>query len=425
MDKHGSSGRLGGRETQPPSSRQKSRSVCTGVRSLQRASKHVYQIAFSFRGVECRELLSLDESKANDKYCERLRSEIVRRIDIGTFNYLEYFPESKRAAVFGLITKKLSGKVGPALKAYKTRSEKVHTHSTYDGYRKSIDNVLIPWCGEFYFHELTPSVIRNWIQEQDTSLKRITNNLLPLRAVMEDAVTDGAIEFNPFDRVKASKLVSPEQREKEEDPDPYTEEELIKILGNIPLNDRWVFQAWAYTGVRTGEQIGVRWDTVDLNAGTVAIVGTTTLGKDKDSTKTKAGKRQFELLPAAREAYGQMRARTQLQGGRVFINARSTLKDKRWNYKRLAAIWKRAHKETQIRYRNPYHLRHTFASNLLTQGENPSFIAKLLGHKNAEMVLRVYAVWIEKGEALGFNRPPLTYGMRRLWDSVGNAIVAA
>lgn len=53
----------------------------------------------------------------------------------------------------------------------------------------------------------------------------------------------------------------------------------------------------------------------------------------------------------------------------------------------------------------------TFASQLLSQGENPAFIAKLLGHKNADMVLRVYGRWISEGEALGFDRPPRRFGM--------------
>ena len=35
----------------------------------------------------------------------------------------------------------------------------------------------------------------------------------------------------------------------------------------------------------------------------------------------------------------------------------------------------------EVAARNPYQLRHTFASQHLSQGENIAYIAKLLGHK--------------------------------------------
>jgi integrase len=55
-------------------------------------------------------------------------------------------------------------------------------------------------------------------------------------------------------------------------------------------------------------------------------------------------------------------------------------------------------------------MRHTFASHLLSQGENPAYIAKLLGHKSTEMVTRHYGRWVEQGAELGFDRPPARYG---------------
>lgn len=55
-------------------------------------------------------------------------------------------------------------------------------------------------------------------------------------------------------------------------------------------------------------------------------------------------------------------------------------------------------------------MRHTFASNLPSQGENPAYIAKLLGHKTTEMVMRHYGCCVEQGVALGVDRPPARNG---------------
>ncbi|WP_225781639.1 hypothetical protein [Xenophilus sp. Marseille-Q4582] len=50
----------------------------------------------------------------------------------------------------------------------------------------------------------------------------------------------------------------------------------------------------------------------------------------------------------------------------------------------------------------------------MSEGENPAYIAKLLGHKNTEMVIRNYARWVDQGAALGFERPAARYGRESL-----------
>ncbi len=187
------------------------------------------------------------------------------------------------------------------------------------------------------------------------------------------------------------------------------------LLARLVLPDRLAFQLWAYTGMRTGELVALRWPRVDLQAGTIRITETTTERKDKDRPKTKAGARTIPLLPAAREALELMRQYTLLAGDRVTVNPRSTRDDKAWDDKRLAQVWKAAHAGTGISYRNPYQLRHSFASNLLSEGENIALISRLLGHATVEMTIRHYARWIAQGESLGFDRPPRRYGMTRLW----------
>lgn len=101
-------------------------------------------------------------------------------------------------------------------------------------------------------------------------------------------------------------------------------------------------------------------------------------------------RRTIPLLPAALEALQALRQHTQLAADRVTVNPRSRRDDKAWDTNKLADVWDRAHKGTGVALRNPYQLRHTFASQLLSQGENPALIAKLLGHKTIEMVTRTY-----------------------------------
>jgi integrase len=386
-----------------------------GITAITRAGgKQVYQIAFSYRGVQCRETLALTHSKAHEAFCGRRRTEVILAIERGTFDYGEFFPDSPRAAVFGQRVNK-STTIKSLLEAYRDRTEKTLELSTWNSYRRAIDNILIPWCGDMMVSAFGPSDLRAWTSLQSVGLKRIRNILLPLRAIFNEAVEDGIIASNPMAAVQIAKLVAIEKRVSDYEPQPYSVAELRVLLAALPEPVRWAFQLWAFTGMRTGELIGLRWPRVDLEAKTIKVTETTTEGADKPRAKTRAGIRTIPLLPAALEAIQNLRAWTQTGGDRVAANVNGRLEDQRWGANQLALEWAKAHKGTGIAKRNPYQLRHTFASQLLSQGENPAHIARLLGHKTIEMVTRSYGRWVSEGEQLGFDRPPRRYGMEPLW----------
>lgn len=387
----------------------------SGVTAITRAGgKQVYRLAFQFRGVQCREIVALAHTKANATYCARLKAEIDGQIEKGTFVYSDHFPDSARAAIFGHGGK--SRTIRKALEAYRDRTKATMELSTWNPYRRDIDNILVPWCGAMRISAFRATDLRTWVGLQTVGLKRIRNILLPLRAVFNEALEDGEIAVNPLAAVKIAKLVPLDKRTSEYEPQPYTVGELHTLLAALPEPERWAFQLWAYTGLRTGELIGLRWPRIDLEAKTLRVSETTTEGIDKPRAKTKAGLRTIPLLPAALEAILAMREHTQICGDRFTVNPRGRREDKRWDANKLASVWDRAHRGTGIARRNPYQLRHTFASQLLSQGENAAYIAKLLGHKNIDMVIRTYGRWVSEGEQLGFDRPPRRYGMKPLWE---------
>ncbi len=52
--------------------------------------------------------------------------------------------------------------------------------------------------------------------------------------------------------------------------------------------------------------------------------------------------------------------------------------------------WQPLLKRAEVRYRRPYQLRHTFASTMISSGENIHWVARQFGHKDVTMVLRTY-----------------------------------
>lgn len=393
--------------------------MTSGVTAITRdGGKQVYRIAFSYRGVQCREIVALTHSKANETYCRRLRDEVLGKIERNDFRYADYFPDSKRASTFDARGAGKRRLLKDALEAYRDRVQATFTPSTFAQTRKAVDNTLVPWCGNVAIGDFRPAAIREWVPLQTCSLKRLRNVLLPLRAVLAEAVHDEIIDSNPFDRINLAKLLPEAQRRSTFEPQPYTVDELRRLLQAMPEPTRYAFQLWAFTGLRTGELIGLRWPRVDLQGGTIKVMETTVDRKDKATPKTPSGVRTITLLPAAREALERLHAAAKPGQVRVAVNPRSWLKDPAWDDRTLARAWAEAHTAAEIAYRNPYQLRHTFASNLLSQGDAPAYIARLLGHKTVEMVIRVYARWVAQGEAIGTGaapKPSERYGAAPLW----------
>ncbi|MDR2401485.1 MAG: tyrosine-type recombinase/integrase, partial [Deferribacteraceae bacterium] len=66
--------------------------------------------------------------------------------------------------------------------------------------------------------------------------------------------------------------------------------------------------------------------------------------------------------------------------------------------------WRPTLKRLNINYRQPYHMRHTFACQSIAAGEDLNWIKKMLGHETLEMLLRTYGNWLIKREGRAGNK---------------------
>lgn len=362
--------------------------------SSYKSGRQAIRLSFTFRGVRCRETLPLEPTKQNLRYADGLLAEINARISRGDFRYTDYFPESDNARKFGHQVSRLT--VGQALLEWIDDAEKTKAHSTWRAYRTAVRTWLVPHLGEIRVTDLRPAHIRDLVRAMPGSLKTITNRLLPLRGALRRALQDDVIASNPIDAVDVSELVAPAQRETDHEVDPFSIEELRALLDACERlygqNGRNLVQLHAFSGLRTGELFGLEWKQVGQE---LRIDQSLVAGK-RAGTKTAAGRRDVPILPAAAQALRSQRAITALEGGRVFRGLPGGALTHYWQH--YSAPFKRACQLAGVRYRKPYQLRHTFASQMLSGGENPLRVAKMLGHKDTQMVFRVYGRWIDQGQ---------------------------
>jgi integrase len=160
-----------------------------------------------------------------------------------------------------------------------------------------------------------------------------------------------------------------------------------KSNGQIPR--RAILATLTFAGLRVGELIDLRWRDVNLADGRITV----------GASKTDAGMRRIDLLPALRDELSALKARTKADAGeRVFptqeggamnpSNVRNRIVTKaveRAN-KRLA----KAEATPLPENLTPHKLRHTFASLLVALGTDTGAVMDQLGHTDPTFTFRVY-----------------------------------
>lgn len=386
-----------------------------GVRLREMRTGTRIQIAFTYQGKECRELLDLPKvNKGTIAYAAGLLGEIKRKIEDDAFRYESYFPNSPMAKKFRPPAKLVLMRdlLLQQLATYERQvTNSTISPSTLRGYAQAINGQLLPQWGAIALADVTPAMLRGWIASLDVTGKRVRNLMTPLRAVFEDAVNDELIEVNPLDKIALSRLIRQTARKSDYTVEPFDVLEVGKLLNACRADERPMLSFWLETGLRTGEMIALTWPSVDLERRVVRVCVNTVTGlvdgkvvPITKAPKTAAGVRDVELTDAAVSALTVQRL-LYPDEEQVWVNPRAA---EPWtNESQIRkTLWVPLCKRADVDYRNPYQLRHTYASTRLTAGCNPFWLADQMGHVDVEMVFKVYGRWISENYRQGKNFAP-------------------
>jgi integrase len=350
------------------------------------------RLSFYYEGARYRRTLYVGDNpmratQANLKHAARLADEIKAKIKTGEFVMAEYFPDSGEAGPT-TVAKQLdtwlaAQRLASSTKAGYTAAVNFWKHASYH------DTDLTLTMGPLPLRQLKLSHIKTALARRlNLSGKTVNNYTSVLRGALTLAVQDGILKTNPADEVPSAKW-------QKEPPDPFTEQERDTIIAHAQRKHAGqvanMVSFWMWSGLRTGELIGLRWENVDLAGGTVRV-REAVVRKERKSTKTSIV-RDVRLPSPALAALTAQKAHTFLKGEEVFQDPRTgEAWTKEQPFRRV--FWAPMLKALGIRYRRPYQCRHTYATTLLMAGRTPAWCAKQLGH-SVEVFLRTYSKWIE------------------------------
>ena len=271
---------------------------------------------------------------------------------------------------------------------------------TKASYEMHIRVHLKPDLGKIRLNKLTTHQIQllynKLINERGLSPKTVKNVHGALHAALEQAKINGYLRINPSEGVVLPRI------EKEEIKAMDTEDvsAFLKAIKGDPYELPLFVDL--FTGLRQGELLGLTWDCVDFEKGTILV--------NKQHNRAK-GEKEYHFSPLKNSrprcltpASAVMDAlREQKRRQEEWAKAAGSAWDNRENlvfttelgrYINNKTLWmnfKRIAKELGMEELRFHDLRHTFSVNSLQAGDDIKTVQENLGHATAAFTLSTYA----------------------------------
>ena len=291
-------------------------------------------------------------------------------------------------------------KVKPAPDAAEEDRKSYATQVTYEGY---LTKWIIPRWGACRLTDVKAVEVEKWLKTlcfKKTGVPLARGSKAKIRNIMS-ALYSHAIRWEWVDKNPITSVRQSAKREKA--PDVLTPEEIVALLSELPNPLRTIIELDAFTGLRRGELIGLRWDDVDFEQ-LLLHVRRSVVAMVEGAPKTEASQKDVPLDAQTAESLFVWRRTSSYPGPGDWVFASPAKKGKQpywpgtlWRYYGKPAL-----KRAEITKHVTYHtFRHTFGTLLNANGENPKVVQELLRHASLKVTTDVYmqAVSPQKREA--------------------------
>ncbi|WP_298029613.1 tyrosine-type recombinase/integrase [uncultured Dysosmobacter sp.] len=276
---------------------------------------------------------------------------------------------------------------------------------TLEIYKTDIRVHIKPALGAVRLEALTTQMIQSFYNDLGKPAKERPEGLSPktvknihgvLHKALQQAVLIGSLRFNP---TEACTLPRQEKRELA----PLDDEQITAFLAAIqdsPL--KTLLTVTLFTGMREGEILGLMWDCVDFNAGTITI--NKQLQRYRESgggvyrlsvPKNSKGR---TITPAASvmallKQHRAIQAAQRLRAGRLWEDSGFAFTDELGHHLTNSIVY-RAFKRAAAEIGRPdarfHDLRHSYAVASIRSGDDIKTVQENLGHATASFTLDVY-----------------------------------
>lgn len=219
----------------------------------------------------------------------------------------------------------------------------------------------------------------SYLLEKNLSKSYIKISSMIFNRLFNIAIENCVIDKNPF--------FTPKVKEEKEKRllNPFSLDEVKLLIENSDGILKSYLTIAFFTGARTGEILALTWKDIDFHNKEISITKSLSSKNRLDTPKTKSSYRVIDMLEIVEKELLSMK-QTNLDDF-IFKISRKRLK------KMLDLLLD----NLNIQERTLYETRHTFASVMLSKGEEPMWVGcKMLGHKDLNETYKSYAKYLPK-----------------------------
>ena len=356
-------------------------------------------VDFRYMNMRCRETTNLTDTPANRKKLAKIIEKMEAEITLGIFDYAAYFPKSERAQEMTALADRAEACISrnPTFRQFSEifyEERKIEWRPSYRQKTQIILNkYLLPEFGGKAVHAIKKPDLLTFRSslakvrygkdgQSSLSVARINQIMILLRMILEEASDRHEFEM-PYKNIKNLKQARP-------DVNPFTLAEVWLILKHVRADYKPYYTIRFFTGMRTSEIDGLKWDCINFDRREISIKGALVNGQ-MGPTKTLGSQRDIAMSQLVYDGLLEQKARTFGKSEFVFCNSQGNPMEYR-NVNRR--VWKPTLALLGLKHRRAYQTRHTAATLWLAAGENPEWIARQMGHSSTEMLFRVYSRYV-------------------------------
>ena len=285
-------------------------------------------------------------------------------------------------------------------------------------YRREVESYILPHLGAAKLSSITPAMVQRFYNELLNPSKPNVRPLAPktvkdihgvLHQALNQAVANGALRFNPTESCKLPKREKPEIK-------PLEEAQITAFMQAIQGHPHeYLYLIAMFTGMREAEVLGLTWDCVDLNNGSITVcrqlrrmqekggdyyISTPKNGKSRVISIGPSVVHLFQLQKQKQEAMKETAGTLWTDCPMVYTLStkaeapydlvfRNEVGD-RLSYRTVYDCFKRVMAGIGLPNVRFHDLRHTYAVASIKSGDDIKTVQSNLGHATAAFTLDVY-----------------------------------
>jgi integrase len=245
--------------------------------------------------------------------------------------------------------------------------------STVKDYR-NMARVLGERFGDVLIEDISTEAIERWKAEftraRKPSNRTLQKYLVTLHGIFKRATRVYGLPSNPVAQVERPRLP------RRAGIDVFSREEVMALVRAAETEqDATLYLTAAFTGLRIGELLALRWEDVDFDADTIRVRRNWTAGRE--GTPKSGRGRAVPMIEEVAQALARLGQRERFVGDQDLVFCDSL--GRHFGYKSLSARYKAALAKAELRQLRFHDLRHTFGTHAIRHAD-PREVMEWMGH---------------------------------------------